>query len=280
MIFWDNNLRKKWPTVYAAIKRHKNENGGFRIGNYKYIQILWFFFFLNSEVQVRPGGLERGITHPKATAPAIASPKAADFPRPLAAVSATVLLRVFSEMASMNFRTAFAWGSGTPPGNRVWVSLSCPSQSSSALASTPTWSRVLQPSTSTPTGCVSCRLSFSSLSSKSWGRRLSSCGQTTAWAKDTSAQSHLWGVFWHLWAGRERELEGKVTTGRMDTPNPWEFLWTDIDLTFKFPGDFRRIVPQSWLSQAWKVKHGRILQYIIIREWHCKEKQIIEKCSE
>lgn len=60
-------------------------------------------------MQVRCGGLEEGITHPKATAPAMASPKAADFPRPLAAVNATVLLRVFSEMASMNFRTAFAW---------------------------------------------------------------------------------------------------------------------------------------------------------------------------
>lgn len=51
------------------------------------------------------------IPHPKATAPAIASPKAADFPRPLAAVNATVLRRVFSEMASINFRTAFAWWS-------------------------------------------------------------------------------------------------------------------------------------------------------------------------
>lgn len=49
------------------------------------------------------------IPHPKATAPAIASPKAADLPRPLAAVNATVLRRVFSEMASINFRTAFAW---------------------------------------------------------------------------------------------------------------------------------------------------------------------------
>lgn len=56
--------------------------------------------------------LEMGhITHPKATAPAIASPKAADLPRPLAAVNATVLLRVFSEMASINLRTAFAWWS-------------------------------------------------------------------------------------------------------------------------------------------------------------------------
>lgn len=51
------------------------------------------------------------IPHPKATAPAIASPKAADLPRPLAAVNATVLLRVFSEMASINFRTALAWWS-------------------------------------------------------------------------------------------------------------------------------------------------------------------------
>lgn len=75
---------------------------------------LDFGFFLNSGMQVRCGGLEGGITHPKATAPAMASPKAADFPRPLAAVNATVLLRVFSEMASMNFRTAFAWGLENP----------------------------------------------------------------------------------------------------------------------------------------------------------------------
>lgn len=58
-------------------------------------------------MQIKPGRLW-GFTHPKATAPAIANPKAADLPRPLAAVNATVLRRVFSEMASINFRTAFA----------------------------------------------------------------------------------------------------------------------------------------------------------------------------
>lgn len=47
-------------------------------------------------------------------------------------------------------------------------------QSISNLNTTLTWSRVLQPSTKTPTGCVSCKLSFSSFSSKSCGRRLSS----------------------------------------------------------------------------------------------------------
>lgn len=46
--------------------------------------------------------------YPKATAPATASPSAADLPRPRAAVRATVLLRVFSEIASMNFSTPFA----------------------------------------------------------------------------------------------------------------------------------------------------------------------------
>lgn len=48
-------------------------------------------------------------SYPKATAPATANPSAADLPRPRAAVRATVLLRVFSEMASMNFSTPLAW---------------------------------------------------------------------------------------------------------------------------------------------------------------------------
>lgn len=47
--------------------------------------------------------------HPNATAPATASPRAADLPRPLAAVRATVLRRVFSEIASMNFSTPLAY---------------------------------------------------------------------------------------------------------------------------------------------------------------------------
>lgn len=106
-------------------------------------------------------------------------------------------------------------------------SVTCYTQKTSVFASTPTWSRVLQPSTSTPTGWVSCRLSFSSLSSTSWGRRLSSCKHTTAWAKDISAQFCLCGVFWHLWSGRERDLEGKVTTRWINSPKTWEFVLTD-----------------------------------------------------
>lgn len=46
--------------------------------------------------------------YPKATAPAIATPKAADFPLPRAAVSATVLRKVFSEIASRKVMTALA----------------------------------------------------------------------------------------------------------------------------------------------------------------------------
>ena len=49
-------------------------------------------------------------TYPNATADAMARPRAADLPRPLAAVRVTVLRRVFSEMASTNFSTAFACG--------------------------------------------------------------------------------------------------------------------------------------------------------------------------
>lgn len=63
-----------------------------------------------------------GKTYPKATAPAIANPKAADFPRPLAAVKATVLLRVFSEMASMNLRTPLACQGGKKPSRQeIWM---------------------------------------------------------------------------------------------------------------------------------------------------------------
>lgn len=52
--------------------------------------------------------MEGQTPYPNATAPAIANPRAADFPRPRAAVRATVLLRVFSEIPSMNFKTALA----------------------------------------------------------------------------------------------------------------------------------------------------------------------------
>lgn len=41
-------------------------------------------------------------------APAIANPNAADFPRPLAAVRETVDLNVFSDIHSINLRSAFA----------------------------------------------------------------------------------------------------------------------------------------------------------------------------
>lgn len=39
----------------------------------------------------------------------MASPKAADLPRPRAAVNATVERNVFSEIHSTNLRTALAW---------------------------------------------------------------------------------------------------------------------------------------------------------------------------
>jgi len=44
-----------------------------------------------------------------ATAPAIANPRVADLPRPLAAVIATVERIVFSAIDSMNLTTAFAY---------------------------------------------------------------------------------------------------------------------------------------------------------------------------
>ena len=49
-----------------------------------------------------------GWLYLKATAPANASPKAALLPRPLLAVMATVLLSVFSEIASMHLSSALA----------------------------------------------------------------------------------------------------------------------------------------------------------------------------
>ena len=55
------------------------------------------------------GDVTNMLEYPKPTAVAKARPKAADFPRPLAAVIATVLRSVFSDMASTNFKRAFAW---------------------------------------------------------------------------------------------------------------------------------------------------------------------------
>lgn len=49
------------------------------------------------------------VPYPKETAVAMANPSAADFPRPLAAVITAVLLKVFSDIASTNFNTAFPY---------------------------------------------------------------------------------------------------------------------------------------------------------------------------
>ncbi len=49
-----------------------------------------------------------GSSYPNATALAIANPREADLPRPLAAVITTVLRRVFSEIASIHFNNARA----------------------------------------------------------------------------------------------------------------------------------------------------------------------------
>lgn len=55
------------------------------------------------------GEVTKMFEYPKATAPATAKPRAADFPLPLDAVRETVERKVFSEMASTNFNTAFAY---------------------------------------------------------------------------------------------------------------------------------------------------------------------------
>lgn len=76
------------------------------IGDYKTTKITdktWKMYFFVTLLKLF------WIMYPKATAAATASPMAADLPRPLAAVRATVLLRVFSEIASINFSTALAW---------------------------------------------------------------------------------------------------------------------------------------------------------------------------
>ena len=57
-------------------------------------------------------------TYPNATAAAIAKPSAADLPRPRAAVKATVVRKVFSEIASTNFKTALAWKSTK---RNIWI---------------------------------------------------------------------------------------------------------------------------------------------------------------
>jgi hypothetical protein len=66
---------------------------------------------VNSKRVVRFSGLglvTKILEYPKAIAPAMASPKAADLPLPRAAVSDTVDLNVFSDTASINFRRALA----------------------------------------------------------------------------------------------------------------------------------------------------------------------------
>lgn len=117
-------------------------------------------------------------SHPNATAPATASPRAADLPRPLAAVRATVLLKVFSEMASMNFNTPLAYRNTQP--------VSCAGTSAqkikkAALRVVLTWSMVLQQSTKTPTGWVSWSDSFRSFSSCSRGDKPSSYSRRNHW---------------------------------------------------------------------------------------------------
>ncbi|RNA29000.1 hypothetical protein BpHYR1_052340 [Brachionus plicatilis] len=70
----------------------------------------------------------------EATAAAIDRPKAADLPRPLAAVKLTMDRPLFSDMQSMNFSTALAWSSV-----RHWLTIE-------------------------QAGCVSCKESLSSSS--------------------------------------------------------------------------------------------------------------------
>ncbi len=62
-----------------------------------------------SNIKITLYGSMLAATYPNATALAIANPREADFPRPLAAVMTTVLRRVFSEIASIHFNNARAW---------------------------------------------------------------------------------------------------------------------------------------------------------------------------
>jgi hypothetical protein len=55
------------------------------------------------------GAVTKMLEYPDATACAIASPSATDLPRPLAAVSETVVRSVFSEMDSISVSSARAW---------------------------------------------------------------------------------------------------------------------------------------------------------------------------
>ena len=76
-------------------------------------EVTKIFEYLNAKLvktETRGAGLsgEDG-NYPKATAAAMATPRAADFPRPLAAVRTTVLRSVFSVILSMNVIIAFAY---------------------------------------------------------------------------------------------------------------------------------------------------------------------------
>lgn len=76
------------------------------------------------------GAVTKILLYPIARAPEIERPKDADFPRPLDAVKATVLLRVFSEAASRNVITARAWSrvlhflTNAPAGYKDFLKLS------------------------------------------------------------------------------------------------------------------------------------------------------------
>jgi len=71
--------------------------------------MVWLPFNKNSNRVCKFSGLglvTYTLEYPNATAAAIDSPSAADFPRPRDAVKETVADKLFSEMASINFKTA------------------------------------------------------------------------------------------------------------------------------------------------------------------------------
>lgn len=140
------------------------------------------------------------LEYPKATAPATAKPKVADFPLPLAAVRDTVVLNVFSEIASIIFSSDLAW-------NYSMQHLTNLSNQCSYLnfklfkfffwfEMMFTWSIVLQQFTRPKTGSVPLKLSFKAFSSSRsietvpfWTRSIfkfwEEIGRTRSWSSIT-----------------------------------------------------------------------------------------------
>ena len=126
-----------------------------------------------------------------------------------AAVMATVLRKVCSEMASTNFNNALAW-------RGKWIDLlTCANTVDAGMS---TWSRVLQHFTRSPTGCVSERDSWRDFSSSSSSSTYNeSCylvhGNSIGWMNEDTLCFGGVGLMLSMWEDMGRILSwSSITT--------------------------------------------------------------------